>query len=193
MSEKRETLKPHLNKRITIRGTFNEWRNDWTERAKSRSGIDRITGRACIANPEMDHEVVATHVWVNSVSHWEQHSQSALGLQVSFDAIVSKYRTKDGETSYCLSQAGELTILHGPPCIPIPDLSQDDQMPETKQFDDAPTEPDAISPFDAFRFARQVAKKCGGLPQALEVAKLLEETPISIIELKNWLQVMSED
>ena len=111
MSETREKLKPYLNKRVTVRGTFAGFDTSW------KTG-HRYTGRATITSPEIDCEVVCDHASVVDVPHWREH-QKAIGSQVTFDAIVQSYLDKQGKMNYCFANASEPTILHQPPAFTV--------------------------------------------------------------------------
>jgi hypothetical protein len=116
MSEIREKLKTLVRQRVRIRGTlakFAEWiRNH------------RDVGRACIADPEMNGEIVAHHVWVTDAPHWLQH-KGDVGHQVEFEAVVKVYTDRGGETNYCLGSADMLQVLHTPVALTIPDPPQE--------------------------------------------------------------------
>jgi hypothetical protein len=55
MSDIRENLKPSLNKRVQVRGTFAKWEDHWIRNR-------RQVGRVCITHPGIEGEVVAQYV-----------------------------------------------------------------------------------------------------------------------------------
>ena len=70
----REKLRPLYGKRVRVRGilsNFRAWQQNYRE-----------VGAACISQPEIDCEVVADHVWVLHVPHWQCHRDD-VGRQVS--------------------------------------------------------------------------------------------------------------
>ncbi len=187
MSEIRERLKPLLNKRVKVRGTFAKWDDHWVQNY-------REVGRACISSPEIDSEVVCQHVWVVNVPHWKQHKE-AIGSQVQFDAVVTSYVDRATQkTNYCFAQAGDLTVLHLP-AIPIPDPPK--ERDATEEWDEP--EPDAapeldsmadpsLDPMEVVRQLTTFTKTCGGYDQA---EKMLEaQPPIPVPELLELIRAM---
>jgi len=189
MSEIREKLKPFLNKRVTVRGTFFSWDNRWERNY-------RQVGRACIVNPEIDSEVVCQHVWVVDVPHWKQH-KDAVGSQVVFDAVVQSYVDRvSNKTNYCLASAGDLTLLHLP-AMPIPDPPKEvdvaekweEPEPDAAPELDAAPEP-VLNPMEKIRQIRTFVKTCGSYDQAEKVLETLP--PIPVPELLEFIRAMKD-
>ena len=140
----------------------------------------------------MFNEVLCDYVWVVNVPHWKAH-QDAIGSQVTFDAIVKRYTSGRRPASYCLGNAGVLTILN-PPAVRIPD------PPKAKLTDEVwqKPEPDrllapSIAILDPLEKVRQVmsfGKACGGFDQAENMVKALP--PIPIPELLEFIRAMKE-
>ena len=78
---------------------------------------------------EVDGEVLAQHVWAIDVPHWLQYKHD-LGKQVEFTALVKIYTDRDGVISYSLTNADDLTFLHSPPALAIPDSSAVENPPQ---------------------------------------------------------------
>jgi hypothetical protein len=188
--EVREKLIPYLNKRVKVRGVLGKW-GDWTRNY-------RDVGRVCIQSPEIDAAVVADYVWVIDVPHW-QHLKGQEGQQVEFEAVVSKYiQRSDRKTNYCLTNAGEPTLLHQPPAFRRASLlTPDDIQPEEPEMDEADQPPSRIGvsasrdAIQDWRGARTFAKACGGPAKALEVLGKLPDMPLSL--LKEYLAVLDEE
>jgi hypothetical protein len=188
MSELREQLKPYLNKRVSVRGTFAAFDTTW------KRG-HRYTGRATITSPEIDAEVVCDHISVVDVPHWKDYSREATGRQVTFDAVVQSYTDKNGKTNYCFGNAGELTILHQPALVPYdlprppqPAAALTDDVPE-----EAPEDPQAAAletTMEHIRQAKAFAKACGGYDKAEEVVASLPSMPVP--ELLEYLRTLKE-
>lgn len=183
MSEIRENLKPLLNTRVKVRGTFSKWDDHFVK-------LGRQVGRACIQQPEIEGEVVARYVWVVAVPHWRQF-RDEIGSQVSFDAIVQSYPNRiDNETNYCLGNAGELTVLH-PIALTIPD------PPQEEDFTDRWVEPEPaaapepqLDPIDVIRQMTVWAKTSGGLDVVERV--LVNMPPMPVSELLKYIRAMKE-
>jgi hypothetical protein len=187
----REKLIPYLGKRVKVRGVLGKW-GDWMRNY-------RDVGRVCIQSPEIDGEVVADYVWVTDVPHW-QHLRQNEGEQVEFEAVVSKYlQRSDRKTNYCLTSAGDPTLLHQPPAFRISDLpDHDDEIePAEAEMDEPeqqPNESEVSASRDALRDlrgARAFANACGGPVKALEVLGKLPDMPLLL--LKDYLSVLGEE
>lgn len=179
MSEPRETLKPFLHKRVTVRGAFAKFDTTW------KTGY-RYTGRATILSPEIDGEVACDHVSVVDVGHWKAY-QKAIGSQVTFDAVVQKYTDKNGNTNYCFGNASELTLLHQPPALVTFDLPQEpepqEEVPSTLDDEIEPSKDSApistvANQMERIRQVRAFAKACGGYDKAEEIVACLPPMPI---------------
>ena len=191
MSEVREKLKPLVNKRVQVRGTFTKWDSHW------KTGI-RQTGRACVTNPEIDAEVVCQHVWVVDAPHWKEY-QEATGSQVVFDAVVQKYTDRiTGKTNYCLGNASDPTFLHQPPALTIPDPPKEEKMVKVSLEDSAPAESQTEaalpssdnSPMERIRQVKVFAKACGNFEKAEKVLAVLPPMPLP--ELLDYLKALKE-
>ena len=191
MSELRETLKPYLHKRVTVRGTFAKFDTTW------KTGY-RYTGRATILSPEIDGEVVCDHVSVVDVGHWKDH-QKAIGSQVTFDAVVQKYTDKCGNTNYSFGNASEPTLLHQPPALMRFDLPQESEPPddvplaqeeEIEPLKESAAAPTVATPMERIRQVRAFTKACGGYDKAEEVVASLPPMPLP--ELLDYIRAMKE-
>src|SRR5262245_44676670 len=119
-NDRREGLAGYLGHRITVRGLLDRIRSD------------EKGSRACIKEPEMDGELICSHIWVmNLTEDWP----AVEGQQVSFTALVRRYRDADGE-NYCLAQPSDLHAVNPPalkipePLIPSPVEEEVDPSPE---------------------------------------------------------------
>ena len=188
--EIREKLIPYLGKRVKVRGVLGKW-GEWIRN-------HRDVGRMGIQSPEIDHEVVADYVWVTDVPHWK-HLKGKEGNQVEFEAVVSKYRQRDGKVNYCLTNSSEPSFLHQPPALAIPDVSMDDElmMPDEPEMEEpiseavvmqVPVSRDAIQDW---RLARTFAKACGTSAKALEILGKMPDMPVAL--LQEYLAVLSEE
>jgi hypothetical protein len=190
MSEPREKMKPYLNKRVTVRGTLAGFDTTW------KTG-HRYTGRACITSPEIDAEVVCGHASVVDVPHWKEQKK-AIGSQVTFNAVVQSYVDKHGQTSYCFANASELTLLHQPPALSIPDLPKEEEMLEEivdTALDECDDPPAVItqtndSLMDKIRQAKAFAKVCGGYDRAEEIVLAIPQMPMA--EMLDYLRALKD-
>ena len=183
MSDIREKLKPLLDKRVEVRGTFAKWEDHWMNN-------HRQVGRVCIQQPEIDGEVVAQYVWVVAVPHWKQF-RDAVGSQVVFDAVVQSYQDRaSGKKNYCLGNAGDLTVLHWP-ALAIPDRPQTKDVAEKRvEPKPAPAPEPHPNPIEAIRQITVWAKAAGGLSV---VEKVLTEMPsIPVPVLLEYVRAMKE-
>jgi hypothetical protein len=184
-------LKPYLNKRVTVRGTFAKFDTTW------KTGY-RYTGRATITSPEIDGEVVCDHVSVVDVGHWKEYQQ-AIGSQVTFDAVVQRYTDKNGDTNYRFGNASELTFLHQPPALVTPDPQVQDKsrdyLPTAHEEEieppkDSATASTEANPMERIRQVRAFAKACGGYDKAEEVVASLPSMPLP--ELLDYIRALKE-
>jgi hypothetical protein len=191
MSELRETLKPYLHKRVTVRGTFAKFDTTW------KTGY-RYTGRGTILSPEIDGEVVCDHVSVVDVGHWKDY-QKAIGSQVTFDAVVQKYTDKCGNPNYCFGNASEPTLLHQPPALVTFDLPQESEpqgdVPSASVEEiEPPTHSAPVStaanPMERIRQVRVFAKACGGYDKAEEVVASMPLMPLP--ELLDYIRALKD-
>jgi hypothetical protein len=185
MDDIREKLKPYLAKRIKIRGCLSKF-DLWTDRRTNRE-----IGRACISNPELDGEVIASHVWVMNVKHWPR---SEKGKQVEFEAVVNQYAdAKVGGNNYHLINPDDLHILHDPPAFRISDLPPDEDVRPQQEALPVPTnKPVTNDPLETVRQVRAFTKAVGGQEQAENVAKALEDVKISLPDLITWIKALGE-
>jgi hypothetical protein len=181
MSEIRETLKPLLNKRVQIRGTFAKWEDHWLRN-------HRQVGRVCITQPEIEGQVVAQYVWVVAVPHWKQF-RDAVGSQVIFDAVVQSYSDRvTQKTNYCLGNAGELTVLHWP-ALAIPDPPHEEDVDEKRvEPKPAPASEPQLTPLEKIRQITAWAKASGGYEQLEKVLENMPPMPVS--ELLEYVRAM---
>jgi hypothetical protein len=185
MDEIREKLKPHLAKRIKIRGRLSEF-SGWMQKY-------RDIGRACIAQPELDGEVVADHVWVMGVQHWQSH-KADIGKQVEFTAVVNPYQDmKTGRRNYHLINPDELVVLHDPPAFRYPDPpAQEDTAPPEEVLPATDEKPLAQAPLETLRQVKVFITAVGGQEQAEKVMGALEAVTIPLPDLIVWVRVMTE-
>jgi hypothetical protein len=102
ITEMRDPLASYLGHRINVRGVVDEVR------------VDRQGTRACIKLPELDGEVISSHVWVLGLTEdWLE----AKGQQVKFSAVVRDYNNGSGR-NYCLRNPSELKTIN-PPVIRV--------------------------------------------------------------------------
>jgi hypothetical protein len=187
MDEIREKLKPHLGKRVKIRGSLSAF-SDWTHKY-------RDIGRACISQPEMDGEVIASHVWVMGVQHWLDH-KADIGKQVEFEAVVNQYADpKVGGNNYYLINPDELRILHDPPAFrisdPSPDVEVRHQQEELTVPNNVPDDkPVANDPLEVLHQVKSFVKAVGGQEQAEIVATALEAVTIPVLDLIAWIKAL---
>ena len=199
MSDIREKLKPLVNKRVQVRGTFTKWDCNW------KTGL-RQTGRACVINPEIDAEVVCEHVWVVDAPHWKEYQQAS-GSQVVFDAVVQKYTDRTtGQTNYCLGSASDPKFIHQPPALVIPDPPKEVEMVKnysevSASVEEEPVEeketvkesaPDTTedTPMDKIRQVKVFAKACGSLAKAETALAALPQMPLP--EVMAYIRVLKE-
>jgi hypothetical protein len=188
-AEIREKLKPFMGTRIIIRGVLNGF--GWFVDPKSRKEI----GRACIAHPELDGEVVASHVWVVGTLHWEQRHRHDIGKQVEFTAVVGSYPdTKlGGARNYNLVSPDDLKLLHAPPALPIPDPPDDAPEPEPPCEDVGDALPVANGHgLEKLKQVTQFLKRIGGQKQACRAADALESVTMPLPELIQWIRTLGE-
>jgi hypothetical protein len=103
-SNLRTKLAPHLGHRVKIRGLLDAWR------------ADQKGTRACVNDPEMDGEIISTHVWVLRPTP-QQQWEAAVGQEVTFTAVVRDYHNADGR-NYCLRHPSDLTLVNPPALSP---------------------------------------------------------------------------
>jgi hypothetical protein len=185
MDEIREKLKPYEGKRIKIRGCLSAFA-DWMHKY-------RDIGRACIAQPELDGEVVADHVWVMGVQHWLGH-KGDIGKQVEFSAVVKPYQDmKMAHRNYHLINPDELVVLHDPPAFRFPTPQADEDIPppeeEAPVTDEKQVEP---PPLETLRQVKGFTKAVGGQEQAEKVVEALEAVTIPVPDLIAWVKAMAE-
>jgi len=184
MSEFRERLRPYLNKRVKIRGTFHKFDEHW------HTGFKQ-TGRGCIVKPEISGEIVASYVWAVGVPHWEQFRDQT-GAQVTFDALVQEYRTRGGnEINYCLANAGKLEFIN-PPALYTP-LPMADPIPLLPAADPMPPAKTVAAPAGSIEKIKEIkawAKQVGGFEVAEQVLSTLPNIPLP--ELLEFLSVLKD-
>jgi hypothetical protein len=174
-NEVREKFRPLEGKRIKVRGSlsaFRDWQHNYRE-----------VGRACISQPEVDHEVMAHHVWIMGVQHWQPH-RDAIGRQVEFDAVVTRYYDRDlSAMNFSLANPSELSLLHGPPGMNIPEPPDDARAPEEPANGRA-RENDSL---ETLRRIKAFVKAVGGSEAALRVVSALGDVNLDAVELARWV------
>jgi hypothetical protein len=184
MDEVREKLRPHVGKRIKIRGVLSAY-DSWEHRR-------RDIRRACIYQPEMDCEVVGDHVWVLGTGHWPEDN-SNIGRQVEFDAVVQRYGDpKLNATNFCLANPGELKLLTGPPCLRPPEPDMDEKIIELAE-EPVPEPAKPPDPLATLRQVRLFTRAVGGQEAALKVVQALEAVTIPVPDLVAWVKAMGEE
>jgi hypothetical protein len=181
VDEIREKLKPHLGKRIKVRGClskFDLWSIQYRE-----------VGRACISEAEVDGEVVADHVWVMAVQHWMSH-KTDIGKQVEFTSIVAPYSDKRGHRNYHLTNPDELQVLHDPPALRLGGPPDDEELPMTEEK--AGVTDSMRDPLETLRQVKEFTKAIGGQEQAAKVAAALESVTLPVPQLVSWIKALSE-
>jgi hypothetical protein len=192
MSEIREQLKPYVGERIKVRGTLSRFA-DWEDR--SHGG--REIGRACIEQPEVDNVVVADHVWVMGVLHWLPY-KAAIGHDVEFCAVVKEYTDSQGFRNYNLVNPDQLSVLHGPPALSIPDPpapktsvpfeKEELSMPDKSQSDVRPTD----DPVQLLRQMKTFVKTVGGPEQAKRLLEALGAVEMPVLQLVELVKELCE-
>lgn len=190
MSDPRENMKRYLKRRVTVRGTLAGFDTTW------KTG-HKYTGRACITSPEIDGEVVCDHASVVDVPHWKEH-KSAIGSQVTFNAVVQSYLDRHDQTSYCFANASELSFLHQPPALSIPDPPQDEDFLEDFVPSASDEHQDSQTPIPSFnddtmgkiRQVKVFAKMCGGYDKAEEIVEAVPSMPTA--ELLDFIRALKE-
>ena len=185
-TELREKMVGYLGHRVKIRGTLDEVR------------VDHHGRRVCIAHPELDGEVICSHIWVlNVADDWLDKE----GSEIIFDAVVRDYNNGGGR-NYCLRNASNLQVV-APPAIRTPEPAifptrlihlppQEELLPPTRCRDRFHTQGDSgASSVSCVRKARAFAKVCGSPDKALEIIDKLPDIPVRTM-LKEYLLVLSE-
>jgi hypothetical protein len=181
ITEMRDALASYLGHRINVRGEVDEVR------------VDALGTRACIKLPEMDGEVICSHVWVLGLTEdWLE----AKGQQVKFSAVVRDYNNGSGR-NFCLRNPSELTTIN-PPVIRIPKPVPKPKLPpkpiETPVEQPKPVQ-NAEQPRDAladFRTVKEFAKAAGSAGKALEVLTAFPKAmPFALV--CEYLKVLAED
>jgi hypothetical protein len=179
ITEMRDTLASYLGHRISVRGVVDEVR------------VDARGTRACIKLPEMDGEVICSHVWVLGLTEeWLE----VKGQEVKFSAVVRDYNNGYGR-NYSLRNPSELTTIN-PPVIRIPTPVPKPKLPPK------PVEPPVEPPKPVEKAAardsitdigtvKAFAKAVGGPGKALEVLDALPKIPVPL--LRDYLKVLAED
>jgi hypothetical protein len=185
MGEVREKMRRYKGQRVTVRGVLDGF-GDWIRNR-------RDVGRACIRLPEIDHEVVASHVWVTDVPHWLPHKDQ-VGTQIEFDAVVDSYDDdKLHRTNFCLRHAGPFKVLHQPALrIPEP-AEEDDAPPPCVVRDEPPPPPDGGSELDKLRQVKRFVKACGGQEHAARLVEALAGVTMAVADLRTWVAALGEE
>jgi hypothetical protein len=187
----REKLRPLYGKRVRVRGilsNFRAWQQNYRE-----------VGAACISQPEIDCEVVADHVWVLHVPHWQCHRDD-VGRQVEFEAVVNRYFERQlGENNYGLATPGDLVLRDGGPCLNIPEPPPDDVPPPEQNGslafhgNGAATDAAQDDPCDVLRRVKAFVKAVGGSEAALRVVAALGDVGMDAVELARWVDAYCRD
>jgi hypothetical protein len=182
ITEMRTALASYLGHRINVRGVVDEVR------------VDTQGTRACIKLPEMNGEVICSHIWVLGLTEdWLE----AKGQQVKFSAVVRDYNNGSGR-NYCLRNPSELTTIN-PPVVRIPKPVPKPKLPP-KPVETPVDQPNSVQkieeqPRDAlaeFRTVKEFAKAAGGAGKALEVLTAFPKAmPVALVY--EYLKVLAED
>jgi hypothetical protein len=173
VSEYRVNLAPYVGHRVEVRGLLTIIKND------------HKGSRGCIKEPEVDGEVVASHIWCMPIT---QDWPDLEGEMVTFSAIVRPYKNAGGR-NYCLSNPLDLKTIN-PPALKIPQPVIPVVLPDKKEQETPVESPTRLalasipaptsSPEDFFaglRSAKQFAVACGGAGAALRIIECLPPLP----------------
>ena len=182
----REKLKPLVGKRVKFRGYLSEF-SDWVD-----FRLHKDIGRACISQLERDSEIYADHVWIIGTRHWSKEDMSK---QVEFEAVVSRYwDEKNRVNNYCLKLPGNLTVLHGPPALKVPDPVVDDlptRIPDVDIVESDDLDEAKLDGLETLRAVQAFIKDIGGMEAASKAASALEKTELPLETLIAWIRQMS--